>query len=316
MRNDQIPEAERLRCIVCGERDVGSFMVAPDRFNRRRRLYHLVRCRTCSLVWIDSPPTAEEMREHYGSAYDECIAEVGETVVEGRWREPMLTLLAHKAEGDLLDIGCSSGGFLTALKGGPWRLFGIEISEPMAERAAALSGATIHVGDPETASFSPDAFDAVTMFHSLEHVYDPREVLERVYRWLRPGGVLIVYVPNIESGACRIFKSYWYGLELPRHLYHFSPSSLELLCHSIGFTNVSLTTHREPFIELSLRYLIDRCCNFTESNFTNIIDPKRPIFAWRLIRKILRLTLIPLMTILISFFGPGEIIHGVFRKPC
>ena len=76
------------------------------------------------------------------------------------------------------------------------------------------------------APFQPNTFDAITCFDVLEHMHHPREVLVKVREWLKPGGVFYTFLPNIDSAESRIFRSYWCGLELPRHLYHFSPSSL------------------------------------------------------------------------------------------
>ncbi len=278
-------------------------------------MYRLMRCESCSLVWLADPPKPHEMAEHYGSSYDNRIASVGEAAIEARWREPGSVLRRYKTAGSVLDIGCSSGGFLASLKEPSWKLYGIEISEAVASRARERTGAEIFVGDVLEAPFNPSTFDVITCFHVFEHMYQPREVLDKVWEWLRPGGVFIVYLPNIDSGAARIFRSYWYALELPRHLFHFSPASLSHLATLSGFRDVTITTHREPFFELSVGYVTDEIFRKVGFSPTPAAEVNMPSVPWRVVRKLFRVTALPLFNQMAGVAGQGEIIHAVFRKP-
>jgi SAM-dependent methyltransferase len=91
------------------------------------------------------------------------------------------------------------------------------------------------LGSLPHADLRPRTFDVVTMWHSLEHVHDPMTALREAYRLLAPGGRLLVAVPNIDSLAFRWFGSAWYGLDLPRHLTHFAPWTLQLMLERVGF---------------------------------------------------------------------------------
>jgi SAM-dependent methyltransferase len=215
----------------------------------------------------------------------------------------------------VLDLGCSSGGFLASLRSPSWQLFGIEMSESVAETARQKCGAEVFVGDILNAPFPPNSFDAITCFHVFEHLYQPREVLAKISEWLKPGGVFFAMMPNIDSAGARIFRSYWYALELPRHLYHFSPKSLRCLAHSVGLEEVSMSLGRELFIEGSARYVMDAGLNRIGFRRVPLAQAKTPSLAWRVVRKIFRLTLLPVLTGLASFAGDGESIHAVFRKP-
>ena len=123
-----------------------------------------------------------------------------------------------------------------------WKLFGIELDGAAAEKARCISGASIFVGDVAAAPFPPESFDVITCFDVLEHVYSPRQVLIKVKELLKPGGIFFAVLPNIESWEARIFGSYWYGLELPRHISHFSPQSLRHIMNALGFKELTVFT--------------------------------------------------------------------------
>jgi SAM-dependent methyltransferase len=299
-------------CPACGHDGAENWRQAPDRFHGRPQLYQLMRCRACSLVWLGNPPSLEEMGYHYGPDYDRAIAGAGED--PNHWRGRRETLLRYKCGGAILDLGCSSGGFLTSVKSPSWKLYGIEMSDSVAKRAEAKCGAQVFVGDILDAPFAPGSFDAITCFHVFEHLYHPREVLAKVAEWLKPGGVFYTMMPNIDSAGAHIFGSYWYALELPRHLYHFSPASLRNMATAVGLEEVSLRTRREVFIETSTRYILDDA--FRKLGFSRIplAQAKALSLPWRVVRKAFRLTLLPVLNGMASFAGDGESIHVVLRK--
>lgn len=301
------------RCIICGGESTEQVLEAPDRFHGATEIYRLLRCTSCSLVCLENAPKPEDMFLHYGHDYDRKIAEAGENSPQ-RWQDRRETLDQYKQGGAILDLGCSSGSFLSTLRGGKWDLHGVEMSTESADRALSRCGAKVFVGDILDAPYEPGSFDAITCFHVFEHLYHPREVLTKVSEWLKPGGIFYALMPNIDSAGLRTFKSYWYALELPRHLYHFSPKSLSQLAASVGLEEVSLTAGRELFIEKSLYYI-------NSEMLTKVGITRRPLskleeasFPWKVVRKMYRLTLQPLLTAAIGLAGDGESIHAVFRK--
>jgi SAM-dependent methyltransferase len=299
-------------CPVCGCDCFREFLQAPDRFHGRRKPYQLERCSSCSVVRLKDPPRPSAMVEHYGSRYDEAISGPGDN--PNHWLARREALLSFRSSGVLLDLGCSSGGFLSCMKGPAWQLFGIEMSESVAKRAREKSGAEVFVGDILDAPFPAGSFDAITCFHVFEHLYQPREVLSKIASWLKPGGVFYTMMPNIDSAGARIFRSYWYGLELPRHLYHFSPDSLSGLAKVAGLDPIALTTNREMFIEHSTRYVFDDVCRVIGLPRIPLAEVSSPGIAWRVIRKACRLSMLPVLTGIAALAGDGESIHAVFGK--
>jgi len=300
-------------CPVCERGQSEELVQAPDRFHGRDQTYKLVRCATCSMVWLYNAPCPEEMSEHYGPDYDRTIGAAGETS-PGRWRDRRATLSTYKTSGSLLDLGCSTGSFLESLAGGQWKLHGIEMSPDAAKRAVARSGATVFVGDVLSAPFEPGSFDVITCFDVLEHVYNPRQVMTRIREWLKPGGVFYVLVPNIESAEYRIFNTYWYGLELPRHLSHFSPKSLRKLAEIVGLRELELKTARNSALTHNLRYMNEEILRRLGISRAPLAKARSPRFVGRVFHKLLRMSGAVILSPISSSAGLGESVHAVFTR--
>jgi len=273
----------------------------------------LVRCPACQVVWLSGPPKPAEMSRHYTDAYHKLISASGEDSSE-RWRDRKATLDLYKQSGSLLDLGCSSGAFLQSLPKDSWRLCGIEMSADCARTAEAKSGARVFVGNIIDAPFPTESFDVVTCFDVLEHLYEPRQVMTKVAGWLKPGGIFYVLVPNVDSAEARVFGSYWHGLEMPRHLLHFSPQSLKFLAKSAGLREVSLETRRNPAVGTSLRYVWDDFFRVLGIQKTPVAYRGQVSLPWRAARKVVRMTALRFLLALAPLVGGGESIHAVFRK--
>src|SRR5262249_37635696 len=112
---------------------------------------------------------------------------------------------------------------------------GLDMSATTVCRVRAELGLRVLAGTLPHPELQPESFDVVTMWQSLEHVHQPREVLQEAFRLLVPGGKLVVAVPNIDSLAYRWFGADWFGLDLPRHLTRFTPMTLSLMLERTGF---------------------------------------------------------------------------------
>jgi 2-polyprenyl-3-methyl-5-hydroxy-6-metoxy-1,4-benzoquinol methylase len=145
--------------------------------------------------------------------------------------------VAGKAgEVQLLDVGCGSGTLIGILKQRGFRVLGVDFSAEAAALAESENGVEVLVGSLEQAGFKDGSFDVVTLFHVLEHVTNPRDVLAEVHRILRPDGRLVLQVPNIDSWQSRIFGAQWYGLDIPRHVIDYSKAAMLRLLSDSGFS--------------------------------------------------------------------------------
>lgn len=141
--------------------------------------------------------------------------------------------------GRILDVGCGSGGFLLMMKNCGWETAGVEISAE-ACNAANRHGLNVHCGQVEDAPLPDASFDVIVLSQSLEHLYSPKSALRAAHRLLKSDGVLIIGVPNCEGIDQRLFRENWHAWDLPRHLYHFTPTSLRQYLETAGFQPTSL----------------------------------------------------------------------------
>jgi SAM-dependent methyltransferase len=300
-------------CPCCGGEEAFHWIQVPDRVEPGRDIYDLLRCPRCLHTWLGNRPAPEDMGYYYGPNYHRAVSHAGETSPR-RWERQLAKIAQYKTGGAVLDIGCSSGGFLGHLKSGPWKLYGIEADVPTAERARTLTGAEVFAGDVLAADFPANSFDVVTCSDVLEHLYEPAEVLRRVHRWLKPGGIFYVLVPNILSWESRAFGTYWYGLDLPRHLHHFSAKSLAGLANSVGLRKRWLVTPAGSYVEHSTLMLVDGLARKVNPKRKPLdLSPQRGI-AWRALRKGFRITLEAMYAKLAASCGASPSIQAVFQK--
>jgi SAM-dependent methyltransferase len=150
--------------------------------------------------------------------------------------------LNGQVRGRLLDVGCGNGQFLVKMRKLGWEVTGIEPDRQAVKIAREQFDLNIHKGTLEEGKFPGDIFDAVTIVHVIEHVWDPTSTLQECHRILKPSSRLVIITPNIESLGHRLFRKAWRGLEVPRHLYLFSPRTLRVCAERAGLQVLKLWT--------------------------------------------------------------------------
>jgi len=303
-----------VQCPLCRGSEISHFLSAPDRFHLRTKTYELARCSICACVWMPDPPCHAELPFHYDDDYNRVTSSAGQTLAPKRWKQQRALISRYKHGGKLLDIGCSSGGFLGTLDPRQWELYGIEIAAQMASEARATAGAEVFTGSVMDASFAQNSFDVITCFDVLEHQYDPPGFLAKVRGWLKWDGIFIAVLPNIDSWESRMFGTFWYGLELPRHPFHFSRRSLAYLMRTAGFEVMSLTTPPISFIERSVSYCYEEMLRGLGLEPRPQSRPKSANLLWKVVRKAFRVSLIHPYSQAAALAGQGGSIQAVFRK--
>jgi 2-polyprenyl-3-methyl-5-hydroxy-6-metoxy-1,4-benzoquinol methylase len=143
----------------------------------------------------------------------------------------------------LLDIGCGAGAFLEWAQDAGWQAVGLDFDQAAVTNARSR-GLDVRLGTVDVLD-GHVLFDAITMSHVIEHVHDPGMLLKRVKALLKPGGIFWIETPNMDSTGHKTFGQSWLGLDPPRHLVLFRPSSLRALINSAGLTIVETLSRFE-----------------------------------------------------------------------
>ena len=216
--------------------------LAPIR-NRR------VTCNTCGLVYLSPRLSAASLREvyrlWYGYAYRAIFQDDRHrSDREREFRDHHLRVLEQEcaSPGRLLDIGCGSGLFLSLAQQKGWQAVGIELDGDTAAWASSKYGVEVRTGTLNSCLEANERFDAVTMFDYLEHTDRPAQDLAEVARHVKPGGLLLIRVPNQAGWQSRLMGRRWLGV-ISNHLTYFSATSLKPALEANGFTDIRFTAH-------------------------------------------------------------------------
>ena len=140
----------------------------------------------------------------------------------------------------ILDIGCGSGNYLAEVEKIGWDVYGIDPSDVAVNVAKGRGLKNIYKGDAIKLPFEDNFFDVISIFHVFEHVPNPQEVLNETKRVLKPGGILIIGVPNFSSLGSKIYGKYWAGLSFPLHYFFYTQKTLGKVLTRSNFDVLSL----------------------------------------------------------------------------
>lgn len=198
------------------------------------------RCDACDLLVTDPMPGDEAIDRHYPARYrtDRQKFSAGMRV---RRRAAAAGDPPATARGRLLDIGCGSGDFAVEMLGRGWETSVTEIDTHVLEELRARGVDARHASEAARDGFAKP-FDVITCWHVLEHVEHPLALVRWARAQLQPDGVFQVSVPNAASWQARLFGRDWLHLDVPRHCYHFTPSTLRRILRGGGFEVAHMST--------------------------------------------------------------------------
>lgn len=244
-------------CPLCGGRDERPQFEAADptpAAGRPALRFLVVRCNRCGLSYTNPRPSAEHIGRFYPADYKPHRRP--RKLAQARPRaHPLEKLLGRPCSerrgvlpwpgvGRLLDFGCGGGGFLKRMADQGWDVVGLDAAVGAVRAVQEDLGLKALAGTLPHPDLRPCSFEVITLWHSIEHVHDPVGVLREAYRLLIPGGKVVVACPNIDSWAFRRYGPDWFGLDLPRHLTHFTPGTLATALQTAGLRVASLRTLR------------------------------------------------------------------------
>ncbi len=234
---------DETRCLLCNGPHAHTLIEAPDFQGGTGLVFAVVQCDECGLCFTNPRPDGSCLAQFYPNDYRPHQTGQKPTtankpgLVRG-WLarlRPDRSPIPWTGQGRLLDFGCGGGAFLTTMQGQGWTVTGLDTSAATVLRLRTETGMRVLLGTLPHPELQAESFDLITMWHALEHVPDPRAVLREARRLLTPEGRLLIAVPNIDSLAFRVFGQHWFGLDVPRHLTHFTPWTLHLMLERTGF---------------------------------------------------------------------------------
>lgn len=239
-------------CSFCGARQ--SLRLYPTSSISGDNFY-LNRCLMCRTVFLNPRPTQQQIDQAYDDAYygkgEGKFVYCVEKVLDHfrRARDVRITNYI-KPPAKILDIGCGNGGFLSYLINKGFDGYGIELPGKAAGRAGKIPGLNLKTGRLTRQDYSENFFDGICMWHVFEHLTEPKETLRIIGKILKPGGYLIMSLPNIDSVQSRLFRGKWLHLDPPKHL--FFPGAHDLISEmkELGFKLVKqkyFSLEQNPF---------------------------------------------------------------------
>jgi 2-polyprenyl-3-methyl-5-hydroxy-6-metoxy-1,4-benzoquinol methylase len=228
-------------CPVCKSTAIDPLLTAKD-FSVSKEPFVIWQCSHCTLRFTQDVPDEASIGKYYQSPDYISHTNTNKGLLNQLYQKVRTFTLQEKAslvyhftkqKGAILDMGAGTGAFLQVMNRKGWEIQGIEPDEGARSVARELYGLELQNKD-HFYQLRENSFDAITLWHVLEHVQDLHGYVDRLRLLLKENGKLFIAVPNYTSLDAAVYKLYWAAYDLPRHLYHFSPRSMEVLMNEHG----------------------------------------------------------------------------------
>lgn len=248
-------ELESVRCNLCGE-DVAEHFLSQQDLLASKRSFSIVRCTRCELAYVNPRPKLEGIHRYYpddffsyqmevlapenASLRRRLVSYLANSSASQRV-EAVQKLLPLTAQSEVLDVGCGKAGFLYALNNEVGcKVSGLDFDAGSVTYCREKLDLDVRQGGAGEIEGLGREFDLVTMWHFLEHDFDPAGALKSIHKVLRDGQYLLLEVPNVACAENALFGSKSYLYDVPRHLYHFSPVTITRMLEGAGFVVESM----------------------------------------------------------------------------
>lgn len=227
-------------CPVCGNNTFQDIFSCKD-YTVSQENFTLIKCQQCHFV-ITSPRPDDGtlgryyLSEDYISHTNEAKSLIDKIYLVARnytlaWKRKLILKHTNRVDGKLLDYGCGTGAFIHAATQDDWKTFGVEPSKEAREEAQRVTQTKLYESLKDIDAHN---FDAITLWHVLEHVPDLNDLLQKLKSILSENGTMFIAVPNHLSWDGDNYKQYWAGYDVPRHLWHFSHETMKALLENNG----------------------------------------------------------------------------------
>ena len=229
-------------CPVCKNANIAKVLSAKD-YTVSNETFDIWECENCRLRFTQNIPSLEESSQYYQSENYISHSDTSQGLINNLYHKVRKRTLVQKRKlviketrkkaGNILDIGCGTGAFLNTMKKANWQITGLEPDGNARQKANELYGIQPRSAE-DIYDLEGHTFDAITLWHVLEHVHDVHGYMKKIKHLLNAEGRLFIAVPNYTSYDAKHYKEYWAAYDVPRHLYHFSPKSMVKLWNIHG----------------------------------------------------------------------------------
>lgn len=229
-------------CPNCGNSNIYKVLSAKD-YTVSGEEFDIWECRNCTQRFTQNIPEQKEISAYYQSENYISHSDTSKGLINNLYHKIRKRTLLQKrkliekttgiSQGNILDIGAGTGAFLNTMKNSSWNCTGLEPDNSAREKALELYSLNLQDADA-LYSLSAGSFDAITLWHVLEHVHELHKYADQLRNLLSKNGKLFIAVPNYTSSDAKMYQQFWAAYDVPRHLYHFSPKSMEHLLNSHG----------------------------------------------------------------------------------
>ena len=239
------------KCPACESDSLEHFAVVKD-YSVSQEEFNLVKCPNCGLRITQEQPDPGSIGPYYQSEDYISHSDTRKGLVNTIYHKVRSHMLNKKQRlvekyarrGSLLDVGTGTGYFINHMQNAGWSVLGLEPDEGARTYAQREFGVKVQDID-SLGTLDTGAYDAITMWHVMEHVHDLNTCVDELHRLLKEDGILVIAVPNPLSADASHYGKFWAAYDVPRHLWHFSPKSMETLLGRHGFDIVH--TEGMPF---------------------------------------------------------------------
>jgi SAM-dependent methyltransferase len=244
---------EEISCPLCGNDEKSHFRSAVDDLTGKPGLFHFVRCHFCDYYYQNPVIPISDIGSYYDSEYvvhktDEAWGVFGRFVNWAKTKHDrekvnlVQRFVSLSASSNVLDVGCATGSFLAHLvQVTGARVAGVDFKDLIPK--GLKSKVNFFCGLFYESAFNEKSFDLITMWHFLEHCYEPQKSLQTARKLLKDDGLLIIEVPNLNSLSAKLFGNRWPGLQAPQHVTLFTESALSEMVKKNGFEVVHHLTY-------------------------------------------------------------------------
>jgi len=275
-------------CPCCKSENIAKALSAKDH-TVSNEVFEIWHCKACTARFTQNVPAKNEIEKYYKSEDYISHSDTKKGLVNSLYhavrkrtlhgKRKLIEKYTKLSSGKILDIGSGTGAFLHTMDKSNWEVTGLEPDDTARENAKNLHGLSLQSPE-ELFSLQAQTFDAITLWHVLEHVHELHEYMDQFKKLLKPGGCLFIAVPNYTCYDEKVYKEFWAAYDVPRHLYHFSPASVTqlLLQHGLQLKAIKSMWYDSFYVSmLSEKYKTGKN-NFLKAAWSGYVSNWKTLF--------------------------------------